>query len=323
VRDNLAFVAVGGAGLQIMEISDAAHPRLLGTCSTPGSTTSAEVAGDLAYVSDGAAGLQIINVQDSVHPIITRGYGFPGWIWDVEVKNALLLLAGNNELKVLAATGPSQLISLASAPTKSEARQVQLSSNQAWVVNNKSGLEVFELQGLAPQITLPFQEALVMAGANLGLSAGITGFPPLTVRWLRESSALVDGGRVSGATSTNLAITGLVASDAGAYQLVVSNAFGVVSSPPIRVSMREPPRFSLASGALKETNGAFGFQLTGLTNTDVLLIEATTNLVDWTLISSNTVGTGLLELMDPEARRWRQRFYRAKILGHSAIENRP
>ena len=66
-------------------------------------------------------------------------------------------------------------------------------------------------------------------GFTIG-TAAIDAQPPLSCWWLKDGSPMQDDGHYSGTQSTNLVATGIRFSDAGGYQLVVSNAFGMVTS---------------------------------------------------------------------------------------------
>ena len=66
----------------------------------------------------------------------------------------------------------------------------------------------------------------VVANSSAALTARVAGIGPLTFQWRREGTNLADGGKLSGATSTNLAISNLQIGECGHYSLAVSNAYG-------------------------------------------------------------------------------------------------
>lgn len=78
-------------------------------------------------------------------------------------------------------------------------------------------------------------------GADLDLSVGAVG-AGLTYQWRRNGVALVDGvapsgAVISGALSNMLSVDGLGASDAGAYDCVVSGTYGTDTSAPANVTV--------------------------------------------------------------------------------------
>ncbi|MEI6196594.1 MAG: hypothetical protein WCS42_19940, partial [Verrucomicrobiota bacterium] len=58
----------------------------------------------------------------------------------------------------------------------------------------------------------------------------VGGSSPYSFAWLKDGSPLQDNGHFSSTQTTNLVATGVSFADAGNYQIVVSNAFGVVTS---------------------------------------------------------------------------------------------
>lgn len=58
---------------------------------------------------------------------------------------------------------------------------------------------------------------------------------PFSCGWYKDGVALADSARLSGSQSTNLLCAGVQVSDAGNYQLLLTNAYGVTSSAVISV----------------------------------------------------------------------------------------
>jgi hypothetical protein len=65
--------------------------------------------------------------------------------------------------------------------------------------------------------------------------SGVAGQPPLTTFWIKGGIPLQDDGHFSSTQTTNLVATGVSFADAGAYQLVVTNAFGAVTSAVVQL----------------------------------------------------------------------------------------
>ena len=82
----------------------------------------------------------------------------------------------------------------------------------------------------APIVTSPrIQLTSEPVGFTIG-SVAIAGQPPLASWWLENGVPLQDNGHFSFTQTTNLVATGISFADAGNYQLVVSNAVGVITS---------------------------------------------------------------------------------------------
>ena len=82
----------------------------------------------------------------------------------------------------------------------------------------------------APLVTSP---QIQLTSDPVGFTVGnltVAGQPPFTCWWIKDSTPLQDNGHFSSTQTTNLVATGVNLADAGSYQLVVSNTFGVVTS---------------------------------------------------------------------------------------------
>ena len=93
VVGNLAYVAGGFYGLQIIDVSTPSAPALVGTYNTPGQALGVAVAGSLAYVADGDSGLRIINVSTPSAPTLVGAYDTPSFACGVAVVGNLACVA--------------------------------------------------------------------------------------------------------------------------------------------------------------------------------------------------------------------------------------
>src|ERR1017187_1875995 len=172
------------------------------------------------------------------------------------------------------------------------------------VVNNSYGSvtsAVVNLFVLVPVgISAQPQNQAVVQGQNASFSVVASGDAPLSYQWSLNGTAL------SGATSSTLALTNVQTTDAGSYIVMVTNPWSSVPSAVAMLAVTPPP--SLAAAAMAP-NG-FTFQLSvPVGHTYVIL--ATTNLQDWTPISTNVALTGSVAFTDTSATNNRMRFYRA------------
>ena len=77
-----------------------------------------------------------------------------------------------------------------------------------------------------PAILTQPSSATLPPGQTAVFSVGAAGTAPLTYQWSRDGNALQDGGAISGATTTNLTITGITFDDVGSYTVSVTNSLG-------------------------------------------------------------------------------------------------
>jgi hypothetical protein len=80
---HYAYVAAQYVGLQVIDMSNPANPRWVGSYDTPGEARAVAVAGNYAYVADGPWGLQILRVHLPPRfepPIRLTPEGFEAWL---------------------------------------------------------------------------------------------------------------------------------------------------------------------------------------------------------------------------------------------------
>lgn len=85
----------------------------------------------------------------------------------------------------------------------------------------------------APLVATP---QIKLTSSPVGFSVGnaaFTGVTPCNFSWLQNGQPLADNGHFSGSQTSNLMAAGVSLADAGNYQVVVSNAFGAVTSAPV------------------------------------------------------------------------------------------
>ncbi len=109
-------------------------------------------------------------------------------------------------------------------------------SSSVWFTNLNDGFgqsRLFNLQILAPPtITNPPASQAVLGGAGAGFSVGATGTAPLSFQWQQNGTNLANGANISGSATAALTITNVFSTNVGSYDVVVSNAVGMVTSTP-------------------------------------------------------------------------------------------
>ncbi|MBL9148979.1 MAG: VCBS repeat-containing protein [Phycisphaerae bacterium] len=100
--------------------------------------------------------------------------------------------------------------------------------------------DVFVLYNEYVGIVAPPSDVVALPGDRVAFSVVAGGPGPLTYQWRKDGVDLADGGPVSGATGETLLIAPASVRDAGAYDVVVANACGSVTSAPATLSVTAP-----------------------------------------------------------------------------------
>lgn len=107
----------------------------------------------------------------------------------------------------------------------------------------------------APEILVAPGATETNTGGTLTLSATVRGAAPLTYEWRRNGQLVANGGRISGADSATLTITGSEITDGGTYTFTVINSLGTATTQSFDVSvlvlpgLRVPAFASLAANS--------------------------------------------------------------------------
>lgn len=93
------------------------------------------------------------------------------------------------------------------------------------------------------------------AGVEAGFTVWANGAMPRGYQWLLNGAKLTDGERYSGATSNVLTIAPAQLTDAGVYALIITNAFGAVTSAPASLVFKAPAANNLDTNYLDNIGG--------------------------------------------------------------------
>ncbi|HWD93328.1 MAG TPA: immunoglobulin domain-containing protein [Verrucomicrobiae bacterium] len=130
-------------------------------------------------------------------------------------------------------------------------------SNALGVVT--SAMATLTVQTISAVISTP-QSVTVGTGSNLVISASVGGASPVTLQWYRDDTA------IDGATNATYSANDVDVFSAGQYELVASNASGVVTSSVVNVSPNfggllayEGFNYGQSSSDIGGANGGFGW----------------------------------------------------------------
>ncbi len=92
-----------------------------------------------------------------------------------------------------------------------------------------------------PAITQQPLSQTNLVGSNVVFTTTVTGSVPLSFHWRTNGVNLVNNAVVSGATTNVLTLTGISLTNAGNYTLVVTNAYGSITSSVATLTVLLPP----------------------------------------------------------------------------------
>jgi hypothetical protein len=126
----------------------------------------------------------------------------------------------------------------------------------------------------------------------------------------------LNGTNIANATNASLTLNNIGPGNAGYYSCIVSNAVGTnITSAAALGVLNVPVGFGGSPGGIQISNGYVVLQLTNLTGQGAIVVDASTNLIQWVPIYTNPSGFGQIQFVDPDASNYPQRFYRAVAPG--------
>jgi uncharacterized repeat protein (TIGR03803 family) len=128
-----------------------------------------------------------------------------------------------------------------------------------------SRLAFLEIMVSPPSITAQPVSQTVLAGSTVTFTVGAVGDLPFYYQWMKNGTNLVDGGDISGSTTSMLTISGATAADDGAYSVLVSDDFYWAESEDADLTVLPviQPGYTLAT-LRSFTGGSDGANLNGL-----------------------------------------------------------
>jgi len=89
-------------------------------------------------------------------------------------------------------------------------------------------------------ITTQPHSTILAAGSLSAFSVEAAGTPPFGYQWRKDGVRLADGGKISGAQTSSLFLSGVLRADEGGYSVIVTNAFGSVTSLVATLKVLDP-----------------------------------------------------------------------------------
>ena len=153
------------------------------------------------------------------------------------------------------------------------------------------------------QITGQPADQIAYLGGNATFSVATAGAGPLGYQWQVDGVNLTDGGNVAGSATPNLQLANVAFTDSALYTVIVSNAYGAVTSAPAVLAVTlSPPRITNQPASLTVVAGTTATFVVGATGEMPLTYQwqlGGTNLTDGGAISGATNNTLVLAGVPP------------------------
>lgn len=156
--------------------------------------------------------------------------------------------------------------------------------------------------GTPPRLSISPASRVARTGEAIVFQAEATGTPRPIYQWRFK------GSEIPGATNATLTVNNVQLVNAGNYSVVAQNFIGSVAST--NASLTIVPTGGWDPVPL-EVGGLWRWHFSGVSGRSVV-IQASTNLVDWQAVSTNSVGAAGVDFRDLQQTNYLYRFYRAQ-----------
>ena len=160
--------------------------------------------------------------------------------------------------------------------------------------------------GFNPAVTTSLTNQYVTRGNGVTFLSNIGGSAPLYYQWLSNGVAILN------ATNASLVLSNVQPANAASYSLSVSNLFGTTNTAAATLTVRDQMVLS-STNAPPISGGQIQFRVLNIIGMNKVVLEGSTNLVNWVPIKTNNTPPGnFLDLADPILGTRPYRFYRTK-----------
>ena len=215
-------VAVDGSGK--LYIVDSSHYRIRqvdinGTITTVAGNGSSSFSGDNGTATN--AGMYPSGVA-------VDGYGN-------------LFISGNYRIRKVALNNAPGLILKGVTANSVGNYDVIITSSSGSVTSSVVTLSVV----FPPSVVAQPQNEMVTNGSPASFNVSVSGTPPIFFQWQKNGVNLTDGGDLSGSATNALSFGTTTTNDPGYYAVILTNAYGCVTSSIVRLNVVVPPSISL------------------------------------------------------------------------------
>jgi uncharacterized protein (TIGR03437 family) len=146
IAGSMAYVAAGGAGLSIIDITNPATPRMVGTYSAPGFAEGVAVDNGYAYLADGPGGLRVVNVTNPAKPAEVSAVFNLNYVFGVALAGTRAYLAAAGAgLLVADVSNPASPVEIARMSTPGFAYGIAASGQTVYIADGWGGIRALDV----------------------------------------------------------------------------------------------------------------------------------------------------------------------------------
>jgi hypothetical protein len=177
VGGNLAYVAAGAAGLQVVDVSDRRQPHIVGSLDVGGNANDVKVGNGVVFVAAGPA-LVAVDVSDPTAPVTAGSVAVPGTAQGLAVRGAVAYVGTTSGLAIVDITDPRVPLVLGTLATGGAVGGLDVNGTVAVLAgavagNGASGVATVDVSDPAQPTLLGH---LVTTAAQRVVSDGATAF---------------------------------------------------------------------------------------------------------------------------------------------------
>jgi hypothetical protein len=155
VSGDFAFVAAGGSGLQVVNVSpNRTTPQIVASLPIPGNANDVALAGNIAYVAMGSGGLAAVDVTNPLLPALLGTVSTGGNALNVAPRGNTAFVANGNSLVLVNATNPAAMTIIKTLPLPGTVWGVDVDTDQhlAAVAAGAAGLILVDITSPAAPV---------------------------------------------------------------------------------------------------------------------------------------------------------------------------
>jgi len=221
VNDNIAYVALGDEGFQVINIADKSDPETMATYNTK-DANEIKVTGDTAFVADGSLGLRIIDISNPYQPKLRDYEDTPGYAGGIDIEGDTAYVAdGSGGLQVIRVADTSDPKIIGALETRGIANKVAVEKGTAYVAvgehdAGEGGLQIINVGDPASPweigfVNTPGESVGVNISGNTAYMACSSGLQIIDVADPSEPEIIANVPKMEGTIIKGVTVTGTTA----------------------------------------------------------------------------------------------------------------